>query len=175
MQIIERPGYSGRRKTERTKEWNSKYGEGNWDYMWKWEELWLDFEGACRIYEDAYFQDSFNREDLWKHLFSIASEFYDNVETNVDSGYNYNIQEAYSTHIQDIAARNVGRRRGWKLEGNRLVQIRGPDSEGHQLMPGIVPFHEPERIIEPRIEIPKWAGHNSVESWYQNAKHLVLK
>lgn len=173
FKILERPGYSGRQISERIKQWNEKYGKNNWDMKWKWGEIWLDFEGACRIYEDAYYEDSFNKEKIWKEIFSKAYDVYDNAETNIDSGFDYNIQEAFSTHIQDIAVRNVGKRRGWKFKGDELIQIRGPESEGYQLSPGRVPFHMPKMIIRPDI-IPPWADPNSTEAWYQNAKYLVL-
>ena len=173
IEMIERPGYIGKRKAERYAEYDGKYGKGNWKFMWEWGELFLDFVPACHIYTQAYLQDSFQREDLWKDLFGKALNFYDNNPSNVNSGLDFNIQEAASIHIQDIAARWVGLFRGWKFKGNRLIQIRGPESEGHLLMPGIVQFHKPELIVIPNIA-PKWAAANSVESFYQNNRWLVV-
>ena len=174
MELIERPGYSGKRKKERHEEWDKRFGKGKWRFIWSWGDILIDFEQACLIYEDAYFQDSFKREKLWKSLFSIASDFYDNAETNVNSRLDYNIQEAISTHIQDIAVRRVGIRRGWKCSGSRLVQIRGKESEGFHLMPGVVEFHLPRMIEKPYIQ-PKWASPTSVESFYQNNKWLAIE
>ena len=174
MELIERPGFIGRKKQEKYKEWNEKYGEDNWGFIWKWGGLLIDFKQACLTYEDAYYKDSFERERLWKNLFFKAKDFYDNVETNVNSGTNYSIQEAYSTHLQDIAVRRVGLRRGWKMKGTRLIQIRGPESEGHELMPGKVKFHEPEKIERPDM-LPWWAEPNSAEAFYQNNRWLFVK
>jgi hypothetical protein len=174
LKRIERPGYMGKRRIEKYLEFDKKYGKGNWEIVWEWGEMILDFKGACKIYEDAYFFDSMNRVDLWKHIFSIASNVYDNNTTNINSGLDYKIQEAISIHIQDIAVRNVGLRRGWKFKGDQLIQIRGPKTEGYELMPGIVPFHNPELILAPNIA-PKWAGERSVESFYQNNRWLVVK
>src|SRR4030042_5744519 len=166
LELIERPGFLGRKRKENQEKWDLKYKPGKWQLVWKWGDFIIDFEEACKIYEDAYFMDSINREDIWKELFKRAKDFYDNAESNVNSRTDYTKQEAYSHHIQDIAARRVGIRRGWKMQGNRLIQIRGPETEGHQLMPGIVEFHFPKMIETPRIH-PNWANPNSVESFYQ--------
>lgn len=174
METIERPGYLGKRKQEKYEEWDKKFGKGNWDLIWKWGEITLNFEEACRIYEDAYYNDSFKREGIWNVIFTVASDIYDNSETNVNSGSDYTIQEEPSTHLQDIAVRRVGIRRGWKFKGNRLVQIRGRRSEGYELMPGIVPFHLPYLIEHPNIA-PNWADTKSVESFYQNNRWLAIK
>ena len=174
MKLIERPSFLGRKKEKVHAQWNERFGENNWSLIWRLGEHLLDFNQACLIYEDSYFLDSFNREPLWKNIFSIASNVYDNSETNVQSGLDYTIQEASSTHLQDISVRRIGLRRGWNFEGSELVQIRGPESKGYQLMPGIVPFHLPDLIEKPNLS-PKWASPTSVESWYQNNKWLALK
>src|SRR3989344_2286815 len=172
--LIERPGYLGRKKLERHKEWDEKFGIGDWEFVWKFGNNFTDFLGACQIYEDAYFQDSFKREDLWRRIFENAHDVFDDAETNVNSELNYEIQEAYSTHLQDISVRRIGIRRGWKFKGNRLIQIRGQESEGYLLMPGNVPFHFPELIEQPNIS-PKWAQPESVEAFYQNNRWISLR
>jgi hypothetical protein len=174
MRLIERPGFIGRQKKEKYDQWDKIFGKGNWGFVWKWGELLIPFEQACLIYEDAYYQDSLDREGLWRYLFDIAKDFIDNAETNVNSGTDYSIQEAYSTHIQDISVRRVGIRRGWKMAGEELVQIRGQDTKGYELMPGKVKFHQPKMIESPNIS-PTWAELNSVESFYQNNRWLYLK
>ena len=171
--LIERPGYLGRKKLERHKEWDEKFGAENWNFVWRFGDNFTDFLGACQIYEDAYFQDSFKREGLWELIFKNAKNVFDNTETNINSETDYEIQEAYSTHLQDIAVRRVGIRRGWKFEGNKLIQIRGPKSEGYALMPGIVPFHLPNLIGQPNIA-PSWADSKSVEAFYQNNRWLSV-
>lgn len=174
VKLIERPGFLGRKRAEKQVEWDLKYSAEKWQLVWKFGDLILDFREAGRIYEDAYFMDSFKRQDLWEHLFSIAKDFYDNSETNVNSGTDYNKQESYSHHLQDIATRRVGIRRGWKMQGDRLIQIRGPETEGYQLMPGIVNFHLPDLIETPRLQ-PIWASPNSVEAFYQSNRWLAVK
>jgi hypothetical protein len=174
LTLVERPGYIGKRKAEKYAAWDAKHGKDNWIFAWKWGELLLDFEKACKIYEDAYFMDSLRREAEWLELFENARDFFDNAETNVNSGLDYKVQEAASVHIQDIAVRNVGMRRGWKCKGDRLIQIRGPESEGYWLMPGLVRFHMPHLIERPDI-LPSWANPDSTEAFYQNNRWLALK
>lgn len=173
IELVEKPGFLGRRRTEKQEQWNKKYGKGKWELVWRVGDLVLDFKDACKIYEDAYFMDSYEREELWRNLFSQARDFFDNAETNVNSGTDYMIQEAYSHHLQDIAVRNVGIRRGMKMTGNELIQIRGPETKSYELMPGIVEFHEPKLIETPRIH-PEWARPNSVEAFYQSNRWLAI-
>ncbi|MBL7058938.1 hypothetical protein ISS08_00605 [Candidatus Pacearchaeota archaeon] len=174
MKLIERPGFLGKEKERKYLEWDERFGKDNWELGWKWGNIIIDFEWACKIYEDAYFFDSFNRERLWKKLFSQARDFYDNDKSNVQSRTNYLEQESSSTHIQDISVRRVGIRRGWERDGNELIQIRGPETKGYQLMPGIVKFHIPEMIESPNI-VPDWADPLSVEAFYQNNRWLYIK
>jgi len=172
--LIKRPGYVGKRKSERYRGWDEEFGKGNWELIWIFGESLLDFNQACMIYTDAYYHDSFKREKLWRKIFRIGEDVYDNSTSNVSSGLDFNVQEATSTHIQDIAVRWVGLRRGWTFQGNHFVQIRGPESEGYELTPGVVEFHEPELIIPPDIS-PKWASPSSVEAFYQNNRFLAIR
>lgn len=174
IELVERPGFLGRKRNEKQVAWDLQYGSGNWALVWKVGDLILDFRDACRIYEDAYFMDSFKREDLWRNLFSKARDFFDNAETNVNSGTDYMIQESYSHHLQDIAVRRVGIRRGMKMTGDELIQIRGPKTKGYELMPGVVKFHEPGLITTPVIH-PEWATPDSAEAFYQSTRWLAVK
>ena len=173
MRLIERPGYLGRKRDEMHERWNKEYGKSNWTFVWNFGERQLNFLEACRIYEDAYFMDSFAREPAWVWLFQNAKDVFDDAETNTTSSLDYQKQETNRTHLQDIAIRNVGRRRDWKFSGDRLIQVRGPESEGYIFTPGLVPFHLPKLIEQPNIA-PKWAEPNSVESFYQNNRWLAL-
>ncbi len=180
MELIERPGYIGKRKQEKHSEWDKRFGKGNWDFIWKLGENFLNFEQACQVYEDSYFMHSFRIESIWRKIFADAKDVYDNAKTNINSGLDYKIQESNLTHLQDISVRRVGMRRGWKFRGERLIQIRGPESEGHLLTPGLIPFHlyhplSPELMIERPNIAPKWADADSVESFYQNNRWLAIK
>ncbi len=169
---IDRPGYFGDKRETIFEGYDKHYGRDNWKIGWIWNGDIIPFDIVCGLYEAAYYADSFAREDLWKQLVSEACDVYDDNVSNVDSGYDYLVQETGSTHIQDIAVRNVVLKRGWNFKGDGLVQIRSSsDDVGKYLSPGKVPFHMPEYIVEP---IAGWWGKGSVEEWYQSAKVLVV-
>jgi hypothetical protein len=169
--------YFGKRRNEIHKQFDEAYGEGNWRIMWRWGKegkLIIHYLSACRIYEDAYFIDSFKREEIWHELSANAKNIFDYDESDIESGLDYLIQKGPATHIQDIAIRNVFFRRGQEFEGKELIQIRSHSSYwGQMLSPGRVPFHLPEMIIQPHQ--PGWWENNSVECWYQDAKVLQIK
>ena len=100
----------------------------------------------------------------------------DNALTNITSGRDYTKQEAYSTHIQDIAVRNAMYTLGWKFEGpkDRILVIRSKDSAGYKYGPGNIPFYVPAWIEQPS-RCPEWANPGSVEDFWQSNKWLYIK
>ncbi len=168
---IERPGFFGRKRDERYRGFDARYGEGKWRIGWVYGIEVLPFVDACKKYEEGYFRDSYNREDVWIELIGVASDVYDHDPSNVKSGYDYMKQEGTATHLQDIAVRNVVRRRGWNFRGSELVQVRSHASRfGKSFSPGKIPFHEPERIVEPHLK--GWWDYNSIEDFWQSNKVL---
>lgn len=172
--LIERPGYFGRRRDEKVAAYDSKYGKG------KWRLCWLDgdgeayeFRSACRyFYERSYFEYLKDRKDDVDFICSFG-ECIDNAPTNVDSGLDYSQQEAFSTHIQDIAIRNVLWLLGRKFEGpkDKILIIRSADSEGFRFGPGNVPFMNQAMIDTSLPTIcPSWANKGSVEHFWQHQK-----
>lgn len=169
-----RPGFFGKRRDALFQEYTSRYGEGNWRIMWQWGDEIVPFEEACLIYEQAYYEDSIERENLWRKLTSEASEVYDHHPSNIHSGFDYSKQEEGATHLQDIAIRKVISRRGWTFEGENHIQIRGHGSFwGKSLNPGKVIFHKPDLIIYPHLD--GWWNYNSIEDFYQSNKVLQVK
>ncbi|MBR9691475.1 hypothetical protein GOV06_01690 [Candidatus Woesearchaeota archaeon] len=175
---IERPGIFGKKKQEILSQYDEKYSHGNWRIVWRWGkegELIIPFQEACQIYEDGYYHDSFKREGLWKDLILTAKDVYDQDKSDVESGLDYLVQKGAATHLQDISIRRVVMRRGWKFEGEELVQIRSHSKYwGENLSPGKVTFHRPEMIIKPHI-CPKWCDDYSIECFYQDNKVLQIK
>lgn len=172
--VIGRPGFFGDKRDEIFRQYDEKYGAGNWEIAWLWSGRTIPFEIACQIYEDSYYADSFLRGDLWKDLVSVAKDVYDHTQSNVNSGLDYSVQEGTATHLQDIAIRRVVLRRGWDFEGDELVQIRSHKTYwGGKLSPGRVPFHLPHLIEVPHIA--GWYDSNSVEDFYQSNKVLRVK
>lgn len=176
-ETIGRPGFFGKKKREIFEGYTQKYGKENWRIMWTWNDIIIPWIDACLIYEDAYFEDSKEREDLWQKLILEAKDVYDFDKSNIESKLKYEIQEGPSTHIQDITIRRVVLlRRGWQFKGNKLIQIRSHKSYwGEQLSPGKVKFHLPELITEPQFEGDYWWDFNSVEDFYQRHKVLQVK
>lgn len=173
---ISRPGYLGRNRDRMTEQWNKTYGSGNWRLVWRVGdyESYL-FNTACKkFYEESYFQYLHKRPDLLDQICSYG-EVIDNAMTNVESGLDYLKQESYSTHIQDIAVRNVMKRLERTFQGpkDKILTIRSQHSSGYFLSPGIIPFHMPDLIIPPS-KTPWWAQEASVEDFWQSNKYLQV-
>lgn len=169
-----RPGYFGRRRDEKIEMLNVRFGPGNWRLVWKFNNQPYSFEAACRLfYEESYYRHLSNMD---VDFICSFGECIDNARTNVASGLDYTKQEAFSTHIQDIAVRNVLVRLDRKFEGpaDRILVIRSADSEGFRFNPGNVPFFEPGMIIQPELA-PSWAKAGSVEAFWQSNKFVQIK
>jgi hypothetical protein len=170
----ERPGQYGKKRDEIFREYNNRYGPGNWRVMWQWGPSVVQFEVSCQLYEDAYYSDSFKRDGLWKELIGSAEDVYDHEESDTESGLEYLVQKGSAIHLQDIAVRRVVLRRGWEFSGDRLIQIRShKEYWGQNLSPGKVPFHLPDMIVVPHLR--SWWNPDSVEDFYQSNKVLQIK
>lgn len=177
--VDHRPGYFGRQRDARIRAMNERYGEGKWRLVWQFQTKfgveYLSFEEACkRAYEESYYLFLKDRPREVDFITEFV-DCIDNAETNVQSGRDYTKQEAFSTHIQDIAVRNVLHRlwRPFTGKNGRLLVIRSADSEGYRFGPGNVPFFAPEMIRQPLLH-PRWAGATSVESYWQSNKHVQV-
>src|SRR5512143_816470 len=174
----ERPGFFGRRKYDIIARLNETYGRDGWRLVWIAElnhvgtgNRWYTYDEACRFfYEESYYRYLQGNPSEVDFICQYQ-ECYDNALSNVQSGLDYRVQEAYSTHIQDIAVRNALRRLGRSFTGanGRMLQIRGASTDGHRFGPGNIPFYRPELIIQPSLK-PAWAGAGSVEDFWQSNK-----
>jgi len=173
---IERPGYLGKHRDERIKEWDEKYGKGSWRMVWKINNVLFGFLGVCALYEDAYFEFLKNNPEIVSQLINEASNVYDDDPINVSSGFDYKKQQTKGTHIQDIAIRRCLVRMCLWFRGEKLIRIRqekGDHPLSITLSPGRVPFHRPELIVGP--EIKGWWYPQTVESFYQSNRILQVK
>lgn len=184
----QRPGYFGRRRDEKIAALDTTHGKGRWRLAWvvgpppanfvtctPWPTGSYDFEDACRsFYEHSYFERLKTRPGDIDFICSFG-ECIDNAPTTVLSGCDYLKQESYSTHIQDIAVRNVLRRLGRKFEGpsEKILVIRSENSNGFRFGPGNVPFALPNIIQQPSLR-PKWANEGSVEDFWQSNKYVQV-
>ena len=176
MKLIERPGYFGAKRDQKIAALNEKYGEDNWTLVWwsKDTDYALEYEKACRVfYEYSYWRYLSDHPELVDWICEYK-ECFDNDITNIQSGCDYTIQEAYSTHIQDIAVRNCLKQFGRWFQGTRdeLLQIRSHSSNGFKLGPGNLPYFDPKAICEPS-KCPHWANKGSVEDFWQSNKYVA--
>lgn len=146
-----RIGFFGRQRDEKIRRLNEEFGPGNWRLVWVDGRRELEFLDACReFYEEAYFRHLSARPEDLDFICSFGNCI-DNAPTNVHCGCDYSIQEAFSTHIQDIAVRNVLCRLGRSFTGpaDSILVIRTKDNNGWRFGPGNIPYHEPHLIIQP--------------------------
>lgn len=170
-----RPGYFGRRRDQRVATYDSTYGSANWRLAWVVDDRAYSFVEACKLfYEQAYFVWFQERPDEVDFVCSFG-DCIDNAPSNVLAKRDYAHQES-STHIQDIAVRNVLFRLGRTFEGpaDTLLIIRSQESNGYRFGPGNIPFHAPHLITQPEI-CPKWAASGSTEAFWQSAKHVQVR
>ena len=173
---VNRPGYFGRRRDEIVLALDTDYGKGNWRLVWSLGEYDLEFEDACILfYEWSYYVWLVDRPEEVDNICSYG-ECIDNAMSNIQSGTDYTKQEAYSTHIQDIAVRNCLKILLRKFEGpaDNILVIRSSDSNGYKYGPGNIPFHTPDMIEQKSIK-PKWANYGSVEDFWQSNKWIAVK
>lgn len=169
-QFFERPGYFGKHKAEKFRQYNNQFGRGNWRMIWWWGSLRLDWLMAVQIYEDAYYHYLLDNHELVVDLVNTASDVYDNNVSNIKAGLDYTHQETPATHLQDISVRRCLIRLSEWFQGDTLIQIRhnSNNSIGQKLSPGNVPFHLPDMIKQPPLE--GWWEANTVEAFYQSNK-----
>jgi len=163
-------------RREEIRQLNEEFGPGNWRLVWVDGQRELEFLDACReFYEEAYFRHLSARPDDLDFICSFG-ECIDNAPTNVSCGCDYSKQETFSTHIQDIAVRNVLRRLGRSFNGpaGSILVIRTRDDNGWRFGPGNIPYYESSVIIQPSLR-PWWARQGSVEDFWQSNKVLQVK
>ena len=176
--LLYRPGYFGRRRDEKVAALNAEYGTGKWTLVWKPEGILLypvEFRDACILYYEQSYNHWFEHNPQELDVICGYGECMDNAITNIQSGCDYTKQEAFSTHIQDIAIRNVLANFGLKFEGpkDKILVIRSADSTGYKYGPGNIPFYAPGQIAQPS-KCPRWANPGSVEDFWQSNKYVAL-
>jgi hypothetical protein len=172
-ELVERPGYFGANRTKRHREYDERFGAGNWRLAWQVESEIFDRVEMTMLYEDAYFSYLSSHPRILDRLIREASDVFDDAPSNIGSELDYSRQETDRTHVQDIAIRRCVRRLGRHFAGLEPIQIRdvlGPHPLSKTLSPGRVPFHRLELLVNPQLK--GWWRRNSVESFYQSNKIL---
>jgi hypothetical protein len=172
LQIVDRPGYFGRKRSNRVEFYDNLFGEGRWAEMWEVSRHAVGFEQAVALYDDAYYVFLAEHPSLIDFICSFG-ECYDNDPANVLCGCQHDCQSV-PRHIQDVSVRRALKRLGVWFDGpsDHLLEIRGEDSNGFRLNPGQVPFHKPELILTGATagRVPDWAMPGSVEAFWQANK-----
>jgi hypothetical protein len=115
------------------------------------------------------------------------SDVFDNALSNMNSCFDYSIQETSGTHLQDISIRRSIMRLGKTFKGNRLLEVRS-SGEGASLSPSKIPFHLPLMICKGNtlyqgekrdftMDPPWWIKRgvkDSIEEFYQQNKVLEV-
>jgi len=171
--ILGRPGYAGKKKQLRRAEIQNKFGDKNWKIAHLVEDKLLSQEEALFYFEESYFSYFKKNPAILEWLIYTASDIYDTAPSNIDSGLDYTKQETSSAHLHDIAIRRVIKRLERKFSGDRLIQIRGEESEGSILTTGEVPFYKTSLILKPQLK--GWWKKDSIESFWQSNKVLAIK
>ena len=108
---------------------------------------------------------------------------WDTCESNINSRFDYSIQETPNNHIHDIAIRRAVMRLGYWFTGTKkeLLHVRG---DYNPLSPHSIPFHIPETILS-GVDIKDYPNKgcwwnnlgvmNSIEAFYQYNKVLVVE
>lgn len=175
------PGYLGPYRDEFVSQLDNRYSREGWMFGWLYGDAKLDFLGACKVYEEAYFQYFVQWPLLLDYVCRNASDVYDDAQSNVHSGLDYTVQETGCTHIQDIAIRNCVVRFGMVFVGRELMQIRGRKGKSPAstaLSPGEVPFHLPKFITIPTNVgdfTGRWWLPGSVEDFYQRNRRVFVR
>lgn len=176
---IARPGWYGEAKEERLAGYDREYGPGNWRIRHRLGTRLLDFPEAVKIYELCYELHFLNPNTryLWLQLFQQASEIWVELESDVDSGTDYYIQQAPAPHYEDMAVRIIMKRYGRVFAGDHLIRIRGdsPEVLGLAFSSIHIPFIWPE-FIEPVSEVAWWNRHKgSLEHFWHANKELQVR
>ena len=172
VSIIGELKYFGSKRQLIIEQYNQRFGSENWTTAHLIRGEIKPTDKAIELYEEGYFEFLRTHPTTLEWLVNTASDVYDISPTNVASGFDYKVQECNGIHLQDIAIRRVLRKIGREFKGNRLVQIRGSETEGYVLNPGKVPFHLPDLILS--NDNQNWWSKGSIEEFYQNNKALLV-
>jgi hypothetical protein len=182
VQILSRPGYFGRRRTQIASQLDRDYP--GWQECWQIGELILNFSEAVLLYDDAYFEHLTLNPHLVEWVTSFG-ECYDSERDNIATGTTHD-PKASPRHIQDVSVRRALVRMGTYFkhycgtdhtlyDEAQLLHIRGEDTNGFALMPGNINFHKPRLILEESIgNMPGWIKPGTVESFWQANKVIIL-
>lgn len=175
LQVVDRPGYFGRKRTKKVEFYDNLFGEGKWSECWEIDGKIVPFEKAVELYDAAYYELLSRQPETVDWIVSFG-ECYDSDPSNIQCGCEHDPNSS-PRHMQDISIRRALKKLGVWFKGtpDNLLWIRGPESNGFQLNPGNVPFHRPDLILSHGGPKPNWAKEASVEHFWQANKVIIVE
>lgn len=185
---IERPGFFGVQKDERTAIWNYRYGEGNWRLAWELAngEV-LDYDDIFwLVFVPGYVSHFRLHPDQANFLTQNYSYCYDKDLLRPDEAFDPHAlyDQPGKLNQQHAVAINIALAwfLGQPFQGRRPLQVRenyshsgsAKQPEGYLWSPGRVATVRPELI--PQVELEDvWWQPGSIADLYQRAKVLQVK
>lgn len=171
---VQRVTYLGGKREQFVARMDKLLGDGNWTIGYVAGGKMLSRDEALNLYEHSYVEYFKKNPEFTQRLVREARDVYDTNPSNVESGLDWHKQEDSHSHLQDIAVRRALKALGLSFHGDKLLQIRGQDSDLPELNPGRVPFIAPELIDTCREFHAQWVQAGSVEDFWQNNKFVFV-
>lgn len=185
--ITERPGFLGKDREKKEKEWNEKYGEGNWRLVWATADgQVLSYEDIMEEYINGYVEYFKQNPSEAKYLTENFSFAYDkDLITKKEAFDLYALYQKPGKANQfhhvalNIALEN---KLDMSFKGNEPIKVRMgkpsvPVEEwplGWKWSPGNIPSTQPENIPDVIFD-NSWWEKDSIEDFYQSCKALQVK
>ena len=170
---IGRPHYFGRNRDRRRRAYNQRYGSDGWRIRHLLCGQVVELPEAARHCADAYAAYLESHGDVLEWLCTAAADVYQTARSNRQSGLDYTLQETKMEHVYDIAVRNALAQLGRRFAGEKLVHLGGQRELEAPLNPGVVPFHRPEWIAQPALEL--WWRPDSIACYWESNKVLQIR
>lgn len=161
MEIIEKLGRAGGPKNRQKKkeEWDRKYGEGNWEIVYFYNnKIYTREEALSEFYNKSYYIFLKNNPNITMRLCLLAREL-----------YNPHAEATGGVDLQVPAVLEALDRLGRELTGKERIAIGTWGSKYGKKYPPI--SHQ----LSP-FKIPLWCDRRiSVEKFWQEYKYLAVK
>ena len=186
--VAERPGYLGSKKDAKHKEWDEKYGVGNWQISWQLADgRSLDYEHIFHLYLLSYLQYFIDHEDEAKFITDNYSYAFDEspiaYQDALEPLFLMN-KKGISNQFHHVALNLVlVKIKGQVFKGKKRLQVRMGKEDvpeenwpnGWKWHPGRIPATNPHLIPKGVDHKRKWWNDGSIEDLYQSSKVLEVK
>lgn len=159
--IVQKIGRAGgpRNRMQKQKEWNEKYGEGNWEVVYVYNnKIYTRKEALEKFYNKSYYEFLKNNPEIAEELCSMAKEI-----------YNPHAEATGGVDLQCPAVHYALKKLGYSLKGKQRVAIGTWGTKYGMEYPSISYKLSPFRV-------PLWCDSStSVEEFWQQNKYLGVK